>query len=104
MFSKSHAFFPQLSIYHPHIFTNSLHFQFSSLLPDTTRIERYLGVLTDQMASEKEYNEFENFVQEKSKIFAGVERGIQQSLEKIRANSLWREKNYEQIGRLLTEF
>lgn len=75
-----------------------------SLLPDQTRIERYLGVLADQMVSNKEYNEFENFIQTKSKLFAGVERAVQQSLEKIRANSMWQEKNYKQIGRLLTEF
>lgn len=73
-------------------------------MPDSTRIQRYLGVLADQMASNKEYSEFENFVHEKSKAFEGVERSIQQTLEKIRANTLWREKNYEQIGRLLSEF
>lgn len=74
------------------------------MLPDTTRIERYLGVLADQMVSKKEYSEFEDFVQTKSKVFAGVERGVQQSLEKIRTHNMWQEKNYEQIGRLLTEY
>lgn len=79
-------------------------FAISSLLPDTTRIERYLTVLADQMASDKEYSEFKNFVQEKSKIFEGVERGVQQTLEKIRSNRMWRANNYEQIGRLLSEY
>lgn len=74
------------------------------MLPDPSRIERYLHVLADQMVSKKEYNEFESFVQTKSKLFETAERGIQQSLEKIRANSQWQEKNYEQIGRLLTEY
>lgn len=56
------------------------------------------------MVSKKEYNEFESFLQTKSKLFESAERGIQQSLEKIRANSQWQEKNYEQIGRLLNEY
>lgn len=86
------------------MFLNFPMFPSFSLLPDQTRIERYLGVLADQMVSEKEYNEFENFLQTKSKLFTGVERAIQQSLEKIRANSMWQEKNYKQIGRLLTEY
>lgn len=55
------------------------------------------------MVSDSEYNEFENFIQNRSKIFNQVERGVKQSLETINIQRRWQDKNYNKIGRLLTE-
>lgn len=75
------------------------------MLPDSgSKIERYLSVLADQMTSDKDYEEIDSFVKSKSKAFEGAERGVKQSLEKIHVNSMWHEKNYDQIGRLLNEY
>lgn len=80
-----------------------MHFTFS-LLPDVVKLERYLSVLAHQMSSDRDYTEFDSFIQNRSTIFDQVDRGVRQSLETIRINSRWREQNYNQIGRLLTEY
>lgn len=76
---------------------------FYSVLPEPVRIERYISVLASQMFSDNEYNEFESFIQNRSSIFDQVERGVQQSLETINIQRRWQVKNYNEIGRLLTE-
>lgn len=77
---------------------------FYSLLPDTSKLARYIDPLADQMVYGKEYDEFEHFFQNRSEIFSKISRNVEQSLEVIRNNNKWQERNYASIGRLLTEY
>lgn len=56
------------------------------------------------MVHRNEYEEFANFFQNKTSIFNTIQQTVQQSLETIHINTEWQERNYENIGRLLTEY
>lgn len=83
---------------------SSFNYFIFSLEPETSRLARYLTPLADQMVHNTDYDELNNFFQNKSKIFSHVERSVKQSLETIRINSQWQQKNYKEIGRLLQEY
>lgn len=60
--------------------------------------------LAHQMVFKREYDEFESFFRNRTEIFSKIPRNVEQSLEIIRTNTKWQERNYESIGRLLTDF
>lgn len=60
--------------------------------------------LANQMVYKREYEEFEQFFHNRSEIFDKIPRNVQQSLEIIRSNNKWQERNYDTIGRILNDF
>lgn len=91
-------YFCLLSVFSTHAHTQN------SNQPDTTKLGRYIDSITDQMVHRNEYDEFSNFFQGKPSIFNTIQQTVQQSLETIHINTEWQERNYENIGRLLTEY
>lgn len=79
-------------------------FHLYSLQPDTSRLARYIKPLADQMVSLREREELQQFVANRTKIFEKSTQSIKQSLETIEINSQWQTKNYNSIGRYLTQY
>lgn len=75
-----------------------------SVQPETSKLDRFISPLTDQMVFKKEYDEFDNFFKNNTKIFSKLQRDVDQSLETIRNNNKWQELNYKDITRLLSEY
>lgn len=73
-----------------------------SIQPDSQRLTRYIKPLAAQMASQKEYNELKNLVDEKPTLFQKATQGVKQALETIEINQQWKQTNYQQIARQLS--
>lgn len=85
-------------------FTICLCFLYISIQPDTSKLGRYIDSITDQMVHKNEYDEFAHFFENRTGIFNSIQQTVQQSLETIHINNEWQQRNYENIGRLLTEY
>lgn len=56
------------------------------------------------MSTAKEYDHLISFVETRANYFEKATNSVKQSLETVNINKQWQARNYESIGRILTDF
>lgn len=91
-------------------FENTFHtkqlffFSLLSLIPETSRLTRFVKPLADQMSSTIEYQEIQNLTTSNVEQFEKASLGVKQALEVIEINTQWQLHNYNDISTYLRKF
>lgn len=75
----------------------------SSYHPQSESMSELLPPLSEQIFTQRDYDEFMNFMASSKDQLKDIEQTISQSLETMLINVQWKERNYERFTRAISK-